>query len=507
MPSLCSPPTSPNTSSSALVSDMAPSSYLDGTNLSHTDSSSLSGPDGAARRPSIQFNTAGSEARLRERSLSLRKSRVQALRRRPSSPPPPRFVATSSSGGAPPPRAMQSAEPPESDRALTSSHKRSSSYNRGVSFDTFDNRDATDFSLTLNYKHKDYHSSRRSRTFLCGADQNDYSDFALEWLIDELVDDGDEIVCLRVVENHSKIASDNSIESGKYRKEAEKLFEQVIAKNSHDEKAISLVMELAVGKVQDIIQRMIQIYEPAALIVGTRGRSLGGMQGLLPGSVSKYCLQQSPIPVIVVRPSQKREKKKQKRLADPSRRSYNHILRLSNAKGDNIFDTTSANSSTSRLPEHEEAAAVAEAIGLPSSSVTDLHLERSSKRSSKDYTSSQASDVGDTESIGRGSISTNPNPESPSLDFSNVVLKSPGLPESPLASEDDEQEEVDDEDDDDSSKESRLDQNTADDAKDVTLPIIPSVNISNASDEEDKLEKQTQAGKNDGQDNISGVVQ
>jgi hypothetical protein len=130
-------------------------------------------------------------------------------------------------------------------------------YERGVSFDTFDNFDATDFSLTLNYKHKGYQSTRRSRTFLCGTDQNDYSEFALEWLIDELVDDGDEIVCLRAVEKDSRIASDVGIEEGKYRQEAEKLFEQVIQKNSQDEKAISLVLELAVGKVESIIQRMV----------------------------------------------------------------------------------------------------------------------------------------------------------------------------------------------------------------------------------------------------------
>lgn len=133
----------------------------------------------------------------------------------------------------------------------------SRTYERGVSFDTFDNFDATDFSLTLNYKHKGYQNTRRSRTFLCGTDQNDYSEFALEWLIDELVDDGDEIVCLRAVEKDSRIASDVGIEERKYREEAEKLFEQVIQKNSQDEKAISLVLELAVGKVESIIQRMV----------------------------------------------------------------------------------------------------------------------------------------------------------------------------------------------------------------------------------------------------------
>lgn len=236
-------------------------------------------------------------------------------------------------------------------------------YERGVSFDTFDNPDAADFSLTLNYKHKGYQSTRRSRTFLCGTDQNDYSDFALEWLIDELVDDGDEIVCLRAVEKDSSIASDAAVEAGKYRKEAEKLFEQVIQKNTQNEKAISLVLELAVGKVQDIIQRMIRIYEPAILIVGTRGRNLGGMQGLLPGSVSKYCLQQSPIPVIVVRPTTKREKKKKKRLADPARRNYNHILEMSERRGSHIFDRSSSrDSSVSKLPDEE--AAVAAALGL-----------------------------------------------------------------------------------------------------------------------------------------------
>ena len=74
------------------------------------------------------------------------------------------------------------------------------------------------------------------------------------------MDDGDEIVCLRAVEKDSTIASDAGIEAGKYRQEAEKLFEQVIQKNSQNEKAISLVLELAVGKVQDIIQRMVRFF-------------------------------------------------------------------------------------------------------------------------------------------------------------------------------------------------------------------------------------------------------
>jgi hypothetical protein len=80
----------------------------------------------------------------------------------------------------------------------------------------------------------------------------------LEWLLDELIDDGDEIVCLRAVEKDSKLASDTSVQQGRYRQEAQELMDWVIAKNSQEgERALSLVLELAVGKVQEVIQRMV----------------------------------------------------------------------------------------------------------------------------------------------------------------------------------------------------------------------------------------------------------
>lgn len=82
--------------------------------------------------------------------------------------------------------------------------------------------------------------------------------------MDELVDDGDEIVCLRVLERDSKLASDASMQQRRYRQEAQKLMDWVIAKNSQEgERAISLVLELAVGKVQEVIQRMVTV--PCAL--------------------------------------------------------------------------------------------------------------------------------------------------------------------------------------------------------------------------------------------------
>ena len=302
------------------------------------------------RKSSVQFHTAPAEETIRRESQIAvpRLSTVGKLdlNRRMSSPPPP------------------------------------NTYKRGVSFDTFDNKDATDFSLTLQYKHKDYKHSRRSRTFLCGADQNDYSEFALEWLLDELVDDGDEIVCLRAIDRESSGAS---VDGGKYKDQAMKLLRSVIAKNAQEDKAISLIMELAAGKVEKVIQRMvfesktiletkmanrsiqIQIYEPAVLIVGTRGRNLAGMQSLLPGSVSKYCLQQSPIPVIVVRSSQKRLRKKRKRQLDPTRSLYSSMIHQAQQAGgtsalDKVHEVV-----LGTVPEatEKEAAAVLQAIGAP----------------------------------------------------------------------------------------------------------------------------------------------
>ncbi|KAJ5725684.1 uncharacterized protein N7483_007041 [Penicillium malachiteum] len=379
------------------------------TSLSKTSSGPTQSPGGISfgkqprarspRRKSIQFNVGSAEAQLPSRSLSFKRrslnenpelDRTISREREREREGESRTLSVSRGPSPPPPR----------------------TYERGVSFDTFDNRDAADFSLTLNYKHKGYQSTRRSRTFLCGTDQNDYSEFALEWMLEELVDDGDEIVCLRAVEKDSRMASGSAIEEGKYRQEAKRLFDQVIQKNSQDEKAISLILELAVGKVEDIIQRMIRIYEPAMLVVGTRGRNLKGVHSLLPGSVSKYCLQKSPIPVIVVRPSPKREKKKNKRRADPTRKSYNHILELSEKRGTRIFDASSSTeSSITRLPD--EDAAVAEALGIPPTFRTH------SRSSLSDHSS-----VSDKDS------------ENPSVPYSldSVLMKSP-MNGSPASSE------------------------------------------------------------------------
>jgi nucleotide-binding universal stress UspA family protein len=248
-----------------------------------------------------------------------------------------------------------------------------------VSFDTFEKRGdaaSTTTSFAVVRKHVDFRYSKSSRTFLCGVDDNDYSDYALEWLIDELVDDGDEVVCLRVVDKDSTIAASTSLENLTYRAEAEKLMAAIQAKN-HENKAINLILEFAVGKPEKVIMTMvrprrhrsilltppqIKLYEPALLIVGTKGRNLGGIQGLLPGSVSKYCLQNSPVPVIVVRPnSQRAHSRRKRRPHDPAQNYYRDLLERADPDGDG---PGGGPPDDVMFESEDEAAQVAKAIGV-----------------------------------------------------------------------------------------------------------------------------------------------
>lgn len=229
---------------------------------------------------------------------------------------------------------------------------------------------------------------------MVGINDDDYSDIALQWMLEELVDDGDEIICLRVVDKDAKVVNDRNMERKMYQKEANELMQRIQSRND-DNRAISIALEFAVGKVHATFQKMVssrsqktrsksanigdnqmQIYEPCMLIVGTRGRSLGGLQGLMTNrnSFSKWCLQYSPIPVVVVRPTEKRLKKKAKRDADPARQDYARILKESGIDEHETAHTLKNNDIAFLEPNDPatEAHAVAAALGLPTRFDTKL---------------------------------------------------------------------------------------------------------------------------------------
>lgn len=184
------------------------------------------------------------------------------------------------------------------------------------------------------------------------------------------------------------------------------------------------------------------MYAPACLIVGTKGKSPSGMQSFVTGSVSRYCLQNSPVPCIVVRPTRKRLAKKAKRLADEKRRNYANVVELSGARGslvpgdlvENVAAAAAAGGgggggTPMMMTEasEKEARAVAAAIGIPRSR-SKLHGVRRLTPAPDDegapLSRTRTESVGRTESIGANSPSptgayviSEPNsPESEPLD-------------------------------------------------------------------------------------------
>lgn len=131
-------------------------------------------------------------------------------------------------------------------------------------------------------------------------------------------------------------------------------------KNTNNRK-ISIVLEYTVGKVRELIYRLIQVYQPSILVVGTKGKSSSSkkFKGLLPGSVSKWCLQNSPIPVIVVKPVLLRQKIRDRRdkqaVEDKHSSAYRAYMDMFyTEKTDEIKTYTDAASNPNFLPQVPE---------------------------------------------------------------------------------------------------------------------------------------------------------
>ncbi len=87
---------------------------------------------------------------------------------------------------------------------------------------------------------------------MVGIDQHVYSDFALQWLLDEYADDGDEIICVHVVDKDAKTLDEKS-----YKDRAEKMVERIKSKIPEN-CAISIKLEYAVGKLHATFQKLVR---------------------------------------------------------------------------------------------------------------------------------------------------------------------------------------------------------------------------------------------------------
>jgi hypothetical protein len=68
-----------------------------------------------------------------------------------------------------------------------------------VSFDTFENPVASMFSYTLRVETDGYERTRSTRVFLCASSPDVSGAEALDWAMESLVQDGDELVVFRGV--------------------------------------------------------------------------------------------------------------------------------------------------------------------------------------------------------------------------------------------------------------------------------------------------------------------
>lgn len=98
----------------------------------------------------------------------------------------------------------------------------------------------------------------------------------------------------------------------------------------------------------------ISVYQPSMLIVGTRGMS--ELKGMFINSVSKYCLQHSPIPVVVVRPEDKIKKQQTKKPKKANRLSG--MFRIGSHSSLSSLNSKGSESSDSEVDEDEPAAIV-----------------------------------------------------------------------------------------------------------------------------------------------------
>jgi hypothetical protein len=89
---------------------------------------------------------------------------------------------------------------PDSEIVATSPPQSLPLFTPKVSFDTFENPDAAMFSFTLRVKSEGYRRTRSTRVFLCAASPDESGSEALDWALESLVQDGDELIVYRGIE-------------------------------------------------------------------------------------------------------------------------------------------------------------------------------------------------------------------------------------------------------------------------------------------------------------------
>lgn len=149
---------------------------------------------------------------------------------------------------------------------------------------------------SLAAKHPGVKLSYHARTVLFSYTGKQQADNALKWLMDELIEDNDELVCLKIIDKHS------AKDVAKYHKQAADILRAVVAEADKVGKKLTIDVELGQGSVSKVVKHCTYLYQPALAVVARTNYIDPRVSEMPKDTATNYLLRSSVVPVIVVRP-------------------------------------------------------------------------------------------------------------------------------------------------------------------------------------------------------------
>jgi len=165
---------------------------------------------------------------------------------------------------------------------------------------------------------------RVGRKYMVASDLSEESKFAVEWGIGTVLRDGDEMILVNVTESETKVDGDTSDRVAKLRNQQERSTLAYLLVRQATQLLQRTRLHVTVScqawharNSRHMLLDLIDFYEPAMVIVGSRG--LGQLKGILLGSTSHYLIQKSSVPVMVARRRMRRPAKRTAHLTQRAR--------------------------------------------------------------------------------------------------------------------------------------------------------------------------------------------
>ena len=129
-----------------------------------------------------------------------------------------------------------------------------------VSFDLRSHEYAGAPSFGKSFTYEGYLPRNNARVYMCGTDNSDYANYALEYTIQHLMDDGDRLICVRAVQKDSVLGKALLADQQKHADEAQSVIEQIKRMLKENKgPAISVKIDTVIGSVGPLlIQTMVR---------------------------------------------------------------------------------------------------------------------------------------------------------------------------------------------------------------------------------------------------------